>query len=220
MSKVKKLPESGCFVDSTGRARARARARETGKEERRKEEKDTEKNPSVCTFKTSPCAPARMLNSTHGGVLDVHGVFFPRAKPRHTPHRHTRATNAHCTPAPTPTQDDTAHHTTTQTPRHFYSTRENSPSPDKVCSKARVGGVLVWLIPLIASNVHYVFPARPHPRCGLQWCNCGCHGKDHVHQLGQHDKEHGDKKGRMLPPQTTEGRRKDVKGSHDSPCST
>ena len=81
----------------------------------------------MCTFKTSPRAleNARKLNtcgrfdSTHEGVWDVHG-FFPRAKPRHTPHRHTRAKNAHCTPAPTPTQDDTAHHTTTQNTRHTF----------------------------------------------------------------------------------------------------
>ena len=55
-------------------------------------------NVSVCTGKTP-----RMLNtwerfdSAHGGALDVH-VLFTRMPSRATPHRHTRATNAHCTP--------------------------------------------------------------------------------------------------------------------------
>ena len=155
-----KLQESGCFVDSKGRARARAR--ETG---RRKEErkKDTErekreskgergKNRSVCTMKTSPCAPAKRPHVEHVGAFRQYTRrrfgrtrFFSRVPCRATHHTDTRATNAHCTPAPTPTQDDIAHYTTTQNTRHTFHAHNthkhhdtftrhgNSPSPDRVC---------------------------------------------------------------------------------------
>ena len=92
---------------------------------------------------------ARILNtcgrfdSTHGGVLNLHG-FSPRAKPRH--HTHTRDKR-------TPHISTS---TNTNTPRHFYSTRENSPSPDKVCDdrlKALSCAVLCcWLIPLTSET--------------------------------------------------------------------
>ena len=122
-------------------------------EEGKKEEEDRERE-----GRTPPCVRskrlrvyrqnARMLNtcgrldSTHGGVLDVHGFSRVPSRATHTDthaqqthiahqYQHPHRTTQHTTTQKHKTHIARTHHT--QTPRHFHSTRENSPSPDKVC---------------------------------------------------------------------------------------